>query len=104
MRESAWLRPSSGRILVEVKAIPGASKSEVAGMRDGLLLVRVAAPPDKGRANEELRAILAKALGLPKSEIVLVSGLASRRKTLSLPASCEPAVRRLAGEGERPRS
>jgi len=97
MAEGDWLKPSSGRLIVEVKAVPGASRSEVAGLRDGALLVRVAAPPEKGKANEELRACLAKALGLPKSAIELVAGAGSRRKRLSLPAEAEAALRSLAG-------
>jgi hypothetical protein len=93
-----WIKSSAGRILVEVKAVPGASRSQVAGLRDGALLVRVAAPPEKGKANEELRHCLAMALGLPKSEIELASGPSSRRKRLSLPASAEGALRALAAE------
>jgi uncharacterized protein (TIGR00251 family) len=92
MGDADWLRPSSGRLLVEVKVIPGAARSQVAGTRDGALLLRIAAAPEKGKANEELRALLSRTLGLPKSEIVLVAGAASRRKTLSLPASSESAI------------
>jgi hypothetical protein len=98
MEVSEWLRPSSGRILLAVKVMPGASRSRLAGLRDGALLLRVAAPPEKGKANDELRALLARALGLPKSEIILVSGASSRRKTLSLPLSAEGELRRLAKE------
>jgi uncharacterized protein (TIGR00251 family) len=93
--EVGWLRSSGGRLLVEVKVVPGASRSQVAGTRDGALLVRVAAPPEKGKANEELRDCLARALGLPKSAIELVSGASSRRKRLSLPADCLEGLMRL---------
>jgi uncharacterized protein (TIGR00251 family) len=101
IEESGWLKSSSGRLLVEVKVLPGSSSSRAGGMRDGALLVRVAAPPEKGKANEELRACLARALGIPKSEVELVSGAASRRKRLSLPAEVEPALRSLAA-GQAP--
>ena len=97
MRDIEWLRPSSGRLLLQVKVVPGAANSQVAGLRDSSLLVRVAAPPEKGRANEELRSCLAKALGIPASAIELVAGASSRRKTLSLPPEAEAALRRLAG-------
>jgi uncharacterized protein len=96
MSEEVWFKSSSGRLLVEVKAVPGASRSMVAGLRDGALLVRIAAPPDKGKANEELRACLAEALGISKSEVELVSGATSRRKRVSVPASSEAALRALA--------
>jgi uncharacterized protein (TIGR00251 family) len=78
--------------------MPGAARSEVCGLRGEALLVRVAAPPEKGKANEELRACLAQALGISKSEIELVSGQSSRHKRLSLPLSAEQALRALAGE------
>jgi hypothetical protein len=94
--EGEWIKSSSGRLLVEVKVIPGAARSEVAGIRDGALLVRVAAPPEKGKANEELRSCLAKALGLPKSAIELVAGAASRRKRVSVPMQAGDALRALA--------
>jgi uncharacterized protein (TIGR00251 family) len=92
-----WLRPSGGRLLVAVKAMPGARTSEIAGLRDGRLLVRVAAQPEKGRANEALVDCLARELGVRKADVELVAGAASRQKTLSIPAACEQALRRLAG-------
>jgi len=85
---------------VAVKAMPGARRSEVAGLRDGRLLVRVAAQPEKGKANEELVDCLSHALGLRKADIELVSGASSRLKTLSLPASCEGTLSRLAHDGK----
>ncbi len=99
MKEGDWIQASNGRILVQVKAVPGSSRSLVAGLRDGALLVRVAAPPEKGKANEELRACVARALGLAKSSVELVSGASSRRKRLSIPASAEADLRRLAEGG-----
>jgi uncharacterized protein len=96
MGEAAWLKSSSGRLLVEIKAMPGAARSRIAGIRDGALLVRVAAPPEKGKANEELRSCLAEALGISKSEVELVSGATSRRKRVSVPVEAEEALRRLA--------
>lgn len=96
MREMEWIRPSAGRILVEIKVVPGAARTMIAGLRDGALLVRVAAPPEKGKANTELVECLASSLGLPKSAVELVSGALSRRKRVSLPASSETALRRAA--------
>ena len=90
-----WIKPSAGRLLVEVKVVPGASVSRVAGIRDGALLVRVAAPPEKGKANEELRDCVARALGIPRSAVDLVSGLSSRRKRLSVPVGTEEGLRAL---------
>jgi len=81
------IRISDGFLFLSVKAVPGASKSELGEVRDGRLKVRIAAAPEDGKANEELRSFLAKTLGLPKKDVVLVSGEKSRLKILRLPAS-----------------
>ena len=91
-----WMRPSSGRLLVLLKVVPGAGRTVIGGLRDGAILARIAAPPEKGKANEALVAELARLFDLAKSDIAIVSGSASRRKTVSVPASAEDRVRRLA--------
>lgn len=78
-------------ILLRVKVIPGASKTQCAGYRTTAegpaLLVRVAAAPEKGKANDELIGWLSEALGLPRSSIELRVGAGSRLKRLGLPAA-----------------
>lgn len=76
-----------------VQVTPKARRSEFAGWsRDEqnrpLLLVRLQAPPQDGRANEELVRFLAEALGCRKAEVRLVRGTSARRKQLELPAIC----------------
>ncbi len=100
MAESSWIRPSSGRLLVAVKVVPGASKTIIGGMRDGAILARIAAPPEKGKANEALVADLARILGIAKSDVQIVSGASSRRKTLSIPALAEAKIRILADDSD----
>jgi len=82
-----YIRISGDALLINVKVIPGASKSELVEVREGRLKVRIAAAPEDGKANEELRSFLAKTLELPKKDIVLASGEKSRLKTLRLPVS-----------------
>jgi len=67
-----------------VKVTPNAGRSEVSGMKDGVLQVRVAAPPDKGKANKELIDILAERLGIKKSSILIIKGQTSRHKTIGI--------------------
>lgn len=93
-----WLRPSAGRLLVAVKVLPGASKTSIGGLRAGALLARIAAPAEKGKANEELIAALARRLGIAHSEVEIVSGALSRHKTLSVPLAAEPALRALCAQ------
>ena len=72
-------------IHISVKAVPGASKTEFAGIREGRLRVRVAAAPEDGRANAELAAFVSKSLGCPKRDVILLNGEKSRFKTLVVP-------------------
>ena len=81
------IRISGGFLFLNIKAVPGASKSELGEVRDGRLKVRIAAAPEDGKANDELRSFLAKTLEIPKKDIVLVSGEKSRLKILRLPVS-----------------
>ena len=74
-------------LFLNVKVIPGASKSSLGDVQDGKLRVRIAAAPEDGKANEELRSFLAKTLRLPKKNITVASGEKSRIKILRLPAS-----------------
>jgi uncharacterized protein (TIGR00251 family) len=66
--------------ILNVRVIPRARKSEVAGMRGDAWLVRLQAPPVEGAANEELIGILAKALGVAKRDLTIVVGDRSRDK------------------------
>ena len=65
-----------------VKVVPGASRNEVAGWLGDALKVRVSAPPEKGRANAAVCALLAKQLGLSKGAVTVVQGHGSARKRL----------------------
>ncbi|MEP7352752.1 MAG: DUF167 domain-containing protein [Acidobacteriota bacterium] len=68
---------------LQIKVIPGSQKTEVVGeMADGTLKIRVAAPREKGKANEELCDFLAKHFGVPRTAIRIMSGLTSARKLI----------------------
>jgi uncharacterized protein len=67
-------------VLIDVRVIPRASRSAIAGTREGALLVRLAAPPVEGAANAELIEVIAKALGVSRRSVALVSGGRSRQK------------------------
>lgn len=53
-------------------------------MRDGVLLVRVAAPALEGRANQSVCRLIAKRLGVPKSAVAIVRGHRSREKLIEI--------------------
>jgi uncharacterized protein (TIGR00251 family) len=90
-----WFRVTDDAILIEIKAFPGASKNEIAGIRDGRLCVRVAAAAQDGRANACLCEFLAKALGCAKRDVILTRGERSKLKTAAVPLSCEQRLREI---------
>jgi hypothetical protein len=68
---------------IDVKVSLRAARSRVLGeMSDGSLKVQLAAIPEKGKANEELRKTLAAYLGVAASRVEIVSGLTSTRKRI----------------------
>lgn len=69
---------------LKVKAVPGASRTEIVGRLGEALKIRVAAPPEGGKANREILELLAEKLGLPASGVTLVSGAASAAKVFEL--------------------
>jgi uncharacterized protein (TIGR00251 family) len=60
---------------LRVKVIPRSAKTEIAGeMADGTLKVKIAAPPEKGKANDALCAFLAAHFCVPRAAVTIVSG------------------------------
>lgn len=67
-----------------VRVIPRAGRTALAGTRDGHLLVRLAAAPVEGKANDALITFLGKLLRLPSSHVTVTAGLHNRNKRLLL--------------------
>ena len=82
--------------LLQLKVTPNARRSEITGFSEGVLQVRIAAPPVKGKANRELTALVSRILGVKKSAITIVRGQTSRNKVISIEGlSGEDIMRRL---------
>ena len=92
------IRTTADGVEFKVRVIPRASKTEVVGSIEGMLKVRLKAPPVDGAANEELIKFLAKVLGVSKGNIEIISGQTSRTKRLRVAgitaAELEKAVHR----------
>jgi uncharacterized protein (TIGR00251 family) len=73
-----------------VKVAPRASHDKIDKIENGMLKVRLTAPPVEGAANQALVKLLAKALGLAKSKVKVIQGLKSRDKRLLI-QDLEPA-------------
>ena len=74
------LEPDPRGVVLPVRAQTGARRNGVVGLRDGMLRIAVTAAPEKGKANKAIIDVLSKALDVPKSAIVLLSGESSPRK------------------------
>ena len=68
--------------VIPVRVIPRAGRTSVAGVRGGALLVRLAAAPVDGAANDALVRLLAETFDVPRSRVALVSGECSRDKRI----------------------
>ncbi len=91
----------SGRFLLRVRVSPSASRVAVGGKWEGpsgeaRLIVRVGAPPEKGKANKAAAEALAEAFGLPKSAVRVTAGETDRLKTFALDGDPEALAARLA--------
>jgi uncharacterized protein len=79
---------------LRVRVTPRASRNEIAGERDGVLLVRVTAPPEAGKANTAVCRLIAKALRVPPGRVSVVRAPRGRDKVLRIeglePADLEP--------------
>lgn len=71
-------------VVFSAKIVPGSSRTAVSGVLDGMLKIKVAAAPEKGKANQCLVEHLAKRLGVKKNCIAIVSGKTSPVKTIEI--------------------
>lgn len=83
-----------GRAVIRLHVQPGAGRTAVVGRHGDALKVRVAAPPEKGRANAACAALLAEALGVAESDIELTSGESSRSKRFAVSGLEEDELRK----------
>ncbi|HEX8144439.1 MAG TPA: DUF167 domain-containing protein [Pyrinomonadaceae bacterium] len=89
----------NGELRFAVRVVPRASRSQIAGEHDGVLRVRVAAPPVEGAANQELVRTLARELKVPVRAVVITSGHSSRLKQVTVSGATASALENLAKEG-----
>jgi uncharacterized protein (TIGR00251 family) len=69
-----------GDVLISLQVQPGAARAGIVGLHGDALKVKVAAAPERGRANAAVMRLLADELGVRPSDVEVVSGHSSRRK------------------------
>jgi len=83
-------------ITLNVRVIPRARKTECAGFRDDVLVIRVSAPPVEGAANDALVEFFSSALHVPRGAVHILNGDRSRRKRLAIDGVTHEQIRALA--------
>lgn len=83
---------------LKVKVVPGSSQTAVSGWFGDMLKVRVAAQPEKGKANSAVVALLAKRLGLSKKYFSITSGKASQQKVIEIKGMSIAHIKRKLGD------
>ena len=81
---NSWIKELSEGLLISIYVQPGSSKTEIIGMHQNSLKIKLTSPPVEGAANSLLIKFISKELGIAKSKIVLKSGEKSRSKRLIL--------------------
>jgi len=96
-----FIRETKNGLSFEISVNPHASRAQIAGFAEGVLKVKVTAPPVEGAANAACVELLAKKLGLRKSQITIAAGERGRKKTIVVSgvdkALLEKRLRELAG-------
>ncbi len=94
-----------GAVVLRLHVQPGAGRTALNGRHGDALKVKVAVPPEQGRANEACVELVASILGVPRTQVELVSGPSSRSKRARITGVEADEVRRLlavalAGKGD----
>lgn len=87
--------PGTHEILI--KAVPGASSDQVAGPLGDRLKIRVSAPPEGGKANKSICALIARELGVSRSSVEVISGRSNPEKRVRIVGASPDAVAALLG-------
>ena len=78
------LRETETGVIFRIRVVPRASRSGPAGFQDDALKLRITAPPVEGKANEACIALLAELLRVKRGQVTIISGHASRTKTVAV--------------------
>ena len=95
------IRQDGDGVVLGVKVVPGSSRTALCGWLDGIVKVKVAAPPERGKANECLCELLAKKLGVKKVAVRIIAGATSPVKQVRIEGVTVERVERELGLTDR---
>jgi len=88
------IQPADDGVHLHIKAVPGASRDQIAGRLGSELKVRIAAAPEGGKANKAIARLIADAFSINRRDVLLVSGSSAARKVLLIRGLDVDAARR----------
>jgi len=94
-----WCEPGTDGVILRVKVVPRAPRTQVAGEMGDRLRIRLAAPPVEGRANEALVEFLADRLEVPRRDVEILSGETGRLKRVRVRGITREKALSLKGKG-----
>lgn len=83
-KQPSYLSEDGADVLVRVKAVPGAKSDRIVGALGDRLKIRIAAPPEGGKANRAICELIAETLGVKSASVVVERGHASAEKTVRI--------------------
>ncbi len=98
---TGWIAQHGDAVMVHVRVTPKGGRNAIDGVKQDRLRIRVAAAPADGAANEAARKLIAKAGGVPRSNVELVRGARSREKTFSVAGIAAGALEKRLSERAR---
>ena len=91
------VRQDGGAVLLQLKVVPGSRKEQLAGALGDRLKIKVAAPPEDGRANQAVCALIARRLGIGLKAVTVVTGPTRAEKTVRIEGVSAPSVAQALG-------
>lgn len=95
------VRQRTDGVELDLQVVPRASRESLGPVHGDRLKLHVSAPPVDGAANEAVRALLARLLGVPRGQVTISAGLTGRKKTVTVagdPTALVAALAALVGE------
>ena len=80
----SWYKQNKNNLTINIYVVPRSSRSEIVGIYNNYLKIKLKSPPVDNAANEELIRFLADALKIPKKNIEIISGFKQKKKTISV--------------------
>jgi uncharacterized protein (TIGR00251 family) len=88
----SWLRCGADCVTIEVLARPGSPRRGILRIEPRGVVIGVASPAEKGKANDELAAVIAQIVGVPRTAVSIIRGASARAKVVRVAAATPTVV------------